>query len=197
VDHWFRLGVVLLVVIVDIALGAYLRRRISAGGKTDDKDSTGDSASTLAVAAAFAIILVLFCVSPLLDQAGLGTLPGSWVMFAVGLCMMAAGVSVRSVSMRTLGRFYTRRVESDSGHELVRVGIYGVIRNPGYLGTILVLVGGALALGNWLTIAATVVVVIVAYSYRIHVEEALLQRVFGQEWSEYRAHTKRLIPFVL
>ena len=80
-------------------------------------------------------------------------------------------------------------------HALVTDGLYRVIRNPSYLGLMVMLAGWALAFRSLLglALAAAFVPPLIA---RIHSEEALLGKHFGAEYDAYRARTWRLIPYV-
>jgi protein-S-isoprenylcysteine O-methyltransferase Ste14 len=70
-----------------------------------------------------------------------------------------------------------------------------VIRNPSYLGVIVMVAGWALAFRSvlGLVLAALLVPPLVA---RMSSEEALLAKHFGAEYDAYRARTWRLIPHV-
>ena len=52
------------------------------------------------------------------------------------------------------------------------------------------------ALGNWLSLVACVVLPLPAIIWRIHVEEAELNRVLGQTYRTYRFDRARLVPRV-
>ena len=54
--------------------------------------------------------------------------------------------------------------------------------------------GFGLAEGNWLALAACMVVPLPAVLWRIRVEEAELNRVLGDAYRAYQTRTKRLIP---
>ena len=56
--------------------------------------------------------------------------------------------------------------------------------------------GFGLAKGNWLALAACVVVPLPALLRRIQVEEAELNRVLGDPYHSYQTRTRRLIPGV-
>jgi protein-S-isoprenylcysteine O-methyltransferase Ste14 len=56
--------------------------------------------------------------------------------------------------------------------------------------------GFGLAAGNWLSLAACLVVPLPPLVQRIHVEEAELERVLGDAYRTYEARTARLVPGV-
>ena len=75
------------------------------------------------------------------------------------------------------------------------LGPYRLVRHPGYIGSILVWVGSRLAV-NWLVAAATALVLLPVYAYRISAEEQMLVDHFGDAYRTYKARTWRLVPFV-
>ena len=56
-------------------------------------------------------------------------------------------------------------------HMIVDTDIYGIIRHPAYLGHLTSLLGIGLILGNWVGLAALVVIRPAGILYRIHVDE--------------------------
>jgi protein-S-isoprenylcysteine O-methyltransferase len=114
----------------------------------------------------------------------------------MGLVCMAVGLAVRAWAMATLGRHYTRTLRTLDEQQVVDRGPYRFVRHPGYTGSILVWLGYALALGNWIATAITVVLLTAVYLWRMNAEEALLQRSFGDRYADYQLRTKRLLPFV-
>jgi hypothetical protein len=64
----------------------------------------------------------------------------------------------------------------------------------GIRGSLPILAGLGLALGNWLSVFACLVLPLPALAWRIRVEEAELSRVLGHAYRAYRTRTARLIP---
>jgi len=95
-----------------------------------------------------------------------------------------------------LGALYTRTLQIQPDQRVITDGPYRVIRHPGYAGTLLLWIGATLATTNWPAIVVATPVIISAYVYRIHCEEAMLASTFGEQYGIYRAHTWKLIPFV-
>ena len=81
------------------------------------------------------------------------------------------------------------------GHPtLVRCGPYRYVRHPIYSGVLLMILGTALASGPaWLVAAAGAAAYFVM---SLRVEEADMASLFPDDYPQYAAHTKRLIPFV-
>ncbi len=116
-----------------------------------------------------------------------------WILgYAIGLC----GFAIRIISKRTLGRFFTVRVQLQKDHEVVDRGIYGVLRHPLYTGLILEWVAPPLILGSPAGLLFTTLWVVIGVLQRIPREEALLLEGLGEKYRAYMGRTKRLIPGV-
>jgi len=114
----------------------------------------------------------------------------------LGTVISLLGVWIRYSAMTTMGRYYSRSIGIQAEHELIQTGWYRFVRHPGYLGTILTFIGFGLALESWLSLIFNTVLLLVAYAYRIKVEEAALISHFGDSYASYQKHTWRLIPFL-
>jgi protein-S-isoprenylcysteine O-methyltransferase Ste14 len=98
--------------------------------------------------------------------------------------------------MRSLGGFYSRTLHVDGGRQIVvESGPYRLIRHPGYAGSLLVWIGFALTSGSPPVVAAVAGLLGRAYQQRIKTEEALLSRRLPG-YTDYRARTKKLIPYI-
>jgi protein-S-isoprenylcysteine O-methyltransferase len=117
--------------------------------------------------------------------------PLAWIGIGIGV----VGLAIHVWSMRVLGRDYTRSLRTRDAQTVIDRGPYRVVRHPGYLGSILVWVGSRLAV-NWLVAAATALMLLLVYAYRINAEEQMLVDHFGDAYQTYRSHTWRLVPFV-
>jgi protein-S-isoprenylcysteine O-methyltransferase Ste14 len=83
---------------------------------------------------------------------------------------------------------------SRSGHRLIKDGPYSMVRNPMYLGIILIGAGTVLfALELWVALLFGALFVL-RYRHLFIAEEELLQRSFGQEYTDYKKKVTRLLP---
>lgn len=112
----------------------------------------------------------------------------------LGCLFIAFGVTIRIMAVITLKQQFTTKVSIIEGHKIVETGIYRIIRHPAYLGYLVSLFGIGLVLGNWVGLAALVVLPLLGILYRIHVEEGILLDYFGSAYQEYANRTKRLLP---
>ena len=129
-----------------------------------------------------------------LEQWGIAVEPQ--YLFPAGIAMIFIGMLLRVWSVLTLGRFFRTAVIVQDDHQLVIRGPYRVLRNPSYTGALVSLSGLCLAMGNWASLAAGVGSLLLAYAWRIRVEDQALKAKFGEPYDIYRKRTWALIPFV-
>ncbi|WP_223504245.1 methyltransferase family protein [Pseudomonas sp. BF-R-24] len=110
-----------------------------------------------------------------------------------GALLFIVGGALRLWPVFVLGKRFSGLVAIQSGHRLVTEGIYRNLRNPSYLGMMVIGIGWALAFrsGVGLILVALTLIPLIA---RIHSEEALLRAQFGSEYEAYCARSWRLIP---
>jgi len=119
---------------------------------------------------------------------------GGWAPVIAGLIVLALGAALRIWAILTLDRLFKLAVVIQHGHRVVRSGPYHVLRHPSYAGGLVGLLGTGIALGNWLSIAALVLIPLAGILVRIRVEEATLENALGQDYIDYAAGISRLIP---
>jgi protein-S-isoprenylcysteine O-methyltransferase Ste14 len=124
------------------------------------------------------------------------SLPGMPAIGWVGVGLGVLGVLVRLWAVVTLRERYTRTLRVDDKQRIERGGPYRFIRHPGYLGSLLCLNGLALATGNAIVFAASLLATCIAYAYRIHIEDTMLIAAFGPAYETYRRDVNAVIPFL-
>jgi protein-S-isoprenylcysteine O-methyltransferase Ste14 len=123
--------------------------------------------------------------------------PISLVFGAVGTLLAFAGVFVSVWAIATTVR---RRVILDAGHfvkqehPLVTDGAYAFVRNPMYLGIILLWFGIAAAFQSRLVLAVAAAYVVPVLWFYIRAEERMMLSEFGARFEEYARHVGRLLP---
>ena len=124
-------------------------------------------------------------------------LPGpEWLWPAFGCAVSLSGVTLRWWAIRTLGAWFTRDLQVGANHGVVVNGPYRRLRHPSYTGAILMFTGVGIGLGNFVSLAACLVLPTVGYLLRIPHEEALLRSELGDPYADYASHTRRLVPGV-
>jgi protein-S-isoprenylcysteine O-methyltransferase Ste14 len=96
-----------------------------------------------------------------------------------------------------LGSRFTYVVQAAPDQAVVERGAYKYVRHPSYTAGLLLYGGIGLALGNWVSLAFSLIPLALAYGYRIAVEERALVQTIGAPYAAYMKRTHRLIPFVL
>jgi protein-S-isoprenylcysteine O-methyltransferase len=117
-----------------------------------------------------------------------------YLLTAGGIALIWAGVVFRLWAVRTLGRFFRVTVTVQDDHRLVDSGPYKRLRNPSYTGALITLAGVGLAIGNWFSLAAMVLIPMLGFGWRIRVEEASLAARFGADYDAYRSRRWALVP---
>jgi protein-S-isoprenylcysteine O-methyltransferase Ste14 len=111
-----------------------------------------------------------------------------------GLTLIVLGTALFIWARRTLGKFYSGHVSVVAGQPLVQSGPYRFIRHPAYAGYFLMSFGIALGYSSLLGCTAVILLLLPATIYRLRLEDKLLAEHFGEEFKQYAATTKCLIP---
>jgi protein-S-isoprenylcysteine O-methyltransferase len=125
-------------------------------------------------------------------------LPASRQAFRlIGSALILAGLTLRLVSILTLGRLFTVDVAIRSDHPVVEKGPYRFVRHPSYSGLLLAFIGLGVFFGSWLSILLLLVPIVLAVVNRVAKEERALLSSLGPPYAVYCARTKRFIPRVV
>lgn len=181
------LTAVAIATLVMTVVGLFTHGNLSTGEREDRSNRW--------VLVAFAVLGVLAAYLPALtDRLDVWTLDGDAVRWT-GVILYVLGGAIRIWPVFVLGNRFSGLVAIQPGHTLVTTGIYSVVRNPSYLGMLMLSLGWALAFrsGVGVLLAGLTLVPLIA---RIRSEEALLLSQFGEEYDAYRTRTWRLMPGV-
>lgn len=85
---------------------------------------------------------------------------------------------------------------SQNGHALIQGGPYAAVRNPMYLGILLIGLGIVLVLFNWWVVIIFLSVFITRYLLLMFREEKRLKILFPQAYRDYSKKVPRLLPSV-
>ena len=120
--------------------------------------------------------------------------PNIWSLIA-GFIVACIGESIRLWGVSWAGS-ETRTTGTVGGTYLIVSGPFAHLRNPLYLGNILMYTGLGImsfALFPWLQIAGFLFFSL-QYHFIVSEEEKYLEKTFGQEYEEYKKHVPRFIP---
>jgi len=95
--------------------------------------------------------------------------------------------------LRVSARGY-KAENSQNSQALIQGGPYRVVRNPMYLGILLIGSGVVLVLFNWWAITIFILVFVIRYILLIYAEERKLHKIFPVAYKEYCSRVPRLLP---
>lgn len=144
-----------------------------------------------------ALVLVLTIISIF----NLGTLPEEYgskffTVRIVGLIMFVVFSWLQVVAYKSLQNSYAQEVVIMKDHKLITNGIYKFIRHPQYLSQLLSDLGAGLALLSYIVVPVVVLIEFPLFIMRAVLEDKLLQKYFGEEYSAYKKRSGFIIPFV-
>ncbi|SIR86801.1 methyltransferase family protein [Natronorubrum thiooxidans] len=178
------LGSIGLWVVSDLSIG------VRHGGQSDttqdrwSKHVIGGAVSGGALAAALGPELL-----------SVPALPRPVGTFWLGIGLVFVGIAIRQYAVWTLGEYFSLEVDIDETDNVVTAGPYRWVRHPSYTGGFLSLVGLGVASGTWMGLGVVTGAGLLAYGYRIRVEERALRETLGESYDEYTNQTPhRLLP---
>ncbi|MCU0761264.1 MAG: isoprenylcysteine carboxylmethyltransferase family protein [Steroidobacteraceae bacterium] len=121
---------------------------------------------------------------------------GDWpVLRFVAVALVLAGLTIDVVGVWSFRRARTtvNPLKPANSSALVTSGIYGLTRNPMYLGMAMLLAGWAAWLGTTWALAGVAAFIAWITRFQIVPEERALARLFGTEYDAYRARVSRWI----
>ena len=112
---------------------------------------------------------------------------------AGGMALVGALVSILGVVSFKRAKTTVNPMKPESSSSLVVAGIYGVTRNPMYLGFLLILLGWAVWVSNVLALLPIAGFVIYMTVFQIRPEERALEALFGPDFAAYKERVRRWI----
>jgi len=82
----------------------------------------------------------------------------------------------------------------DPPRMLVARGLYRVVRNPMYVGVLLILIGESIIFSSLAILQYTLVVWLMFHLFVVFYEEPTLRKKFGATYDEYRKSVSRWVP---
>jgi protein-S-isoprenylcysteine O-methyltransferase Ste14 len=142
---------------------------------------------------------------------GLAILPGFYVLtgipgaadrpasvwaVALGTIIFCLALWVFRRSHKELGRNWSITLEIRDRHELVCGGPYALVRHPMYTSFMLMGLGQAFLLPNWVAGISGLVGFAVLFLLRVDKEERMMLENFGSQYRAYMERTKRIVPYL-
>ena len=122
--------------------------------------------------------------------------PASAWAVALGTIVFASALWVFRISHKALGRNWSITLQIREQHKLVRAGPYALVRHPMYTSFLLMGLGQAFLLSNWVAGLAGLVGFAVLFFLRVDKEERMMLENFGPEYRSYMERTKKIIPYL-
>ncbi|NVM45774.1 MAG: isoprenylcysteine carboxylmethyltransferase family protein [Candidatus Lokiarchaeota archaeon] len=120
----------------------------------------------------------------------------SFIVSYVGFVIyLSAGIFV-IVGRVQLDKFGSGELITEEGHKLNTEGVYKYIRNPMYSGALIGVIGFGLVFRSIITLLIVSIFYFIVFKMRINEEERLLYEAFGEEFTDYKKKSKKLIPFI-
>ncbi|MDQ6433625.1 protein-S-isoprenylcysteine O-methyltransferase [Mesorhizobium sp. LHD-90] len=118
-----------------------------------------------------------------------------WAIVA-GTVLFASALWLFRVSHKELGRNWSVTLEIREQHKLVSGGPYRFIRHPMYTSFLLMALGQAFLLSNWVVALAGLIGFAALFFPRVGKEERMMVENFGPQYLAYMERTKRIIPYI-
>jgi protein-S-isoprenylcysteine O-methyltransferase Ste14 len=97
-------------------------------------------------------------------------------------------------AVRTLGKQWALVARVIEGHELIKQGPYGVVRNPIYLGMFGLLLDAGVTWSRWQAVILASIIFLIGTQIRIRTEEKILRGAFGAKFDEYARSVPAFFP---
>lgn len=117
-------------------------------------------------------------------------------VFLTGIAFTLVGAGLTLAAQQTMGRSWRVGVDHDETTELVRSGLFALVRNPVFTAVILTAIGLALIAPNPVAIAAAVVLIVAVELQVRVVEEPYLVSTHGDTYVAYARATGRFVPVI-
>ncbi|MEZ5789296.1 MAG: protein-S-isoprenylcysteine O-methyltransferase [Nitratireductor sp.] len=146
-----------------------------------------------------------------LSSLGLGVIPAIWVftgqpsaldhatnpvLVIIGLVIFLASLRLFRITHKALGAMWSHSLDLRENHKLVTQGIYERVRHPMYSAFWLWAVAQPFLLSNWIAGLSGSLGFGALFFMRLGQEERMMEERFGQDYRDYCARTKRIIPSI-
>jgi protein-S-isoprenylcysteine O-methyltransferase Ste14 len=120
--------------------------------------------------------------------------PSSWRLAVAVVFFVLAGVLSWS-GARTLGRQWRIDAGLNADHELVRSGVYRVVRHPIYTSMLCLLLATGFLITPLPLFIVAAILFMIGTEIRVRVEDNLLSSRFGEDFQTYRRSVSAYLPF--
>ena len=144
---------------------------------------------------AYAIVFMILRrpFSPFVPMPKTAEVPLTALTIAIGF----ASIWFCYAAVRTLGKQWALVARVIDGHELIKQGPYGVVRNPIYLAMFGLLLDAGLTWSRWQAVILAIVIFLIGTRIRIRTEEKILRGAFGAKFEEYARTVPAFFPRII
>ena len=121
-----------------------------------------------------------------------GGVAPAWLVAAIGVALTILGEMIRLWAVRYIGA--VSRTRSERLGPLIAAGPFAIVRNPLYIGNIVLWVGFAIAAQLLWLVPIVIAVLAVEYHAIVTWEEQLLEARLGEDYRVYTQRVPRWIP---
>lgn len=121
----------------------------------------------------------------------------SYLQLVVASLIVLSGVLIRTVSIKVLNQFFVSHVGLTKNHQLVKTGLYSLVRHPSELGLLLICFGVPMLMSSLVGLCCTLLLVLPLSIYRISLEDKIINATFGKDFVTYKSSVPALIPNLL
>lgn len=116
---------------------------------------------------------------------------GARVSLAVVLLCVGMAFDVTAMVMFRRASTTVNPMKPNTASTLVTSGVFGISRNPMYVGLVLYLLAWAVYLSSWLALMIVALFVLYMNRFQIDPEERALQSLFGERYAAYKEKVRR------
>ena len=142
----------------------------------------------------FALIVAVVLAYSLSSHVYQYSVPIRWLEYDwltwVGVSLLLLSLAWTVVAQAQMGDSWRIGIDQEHRTPLVRRGVFGLSRNPIFLGMMITLLGLFLVIPNALTLL-TFVMGVVLIQIQVRLEEEFLAKRHGEEFAEYKRHVRR------
>jgi isoprenylcysteine carboxyl methyltransferase (ICMT) family protein YpbQ len=113
---------------------------------------------------------------------------------ALGGGLFVGSLILRNMAIHTLGRYWSLHVEIREQHQLVRAGIYNLVRHPAYAAIMVEVLSIPMVVNAWWTMLFAAITYLPLLGLRLRLEEKALLEKFGEHYRQYQSEAGALLP---
>jgi protein-S-isoprenylcysteine O-methyltransferase Ste14 len=121
----------------------------------------------------------------------IGWLEHAWLKWT-GVALLLLSLIWTVLAQAQMGESWRIGIDQTHRTSLIQSGVFGLSRNPIFLGMMLTLLGLFLVIPNAVTLL-TFVMCAVLIQVQVRLEEEFLAKTHGRDYAEYRRHVRRWI----